>query len=70
VEISARDSSAWPHLKRSLVNLVKQDISQLTALVKTRVRADAVHRPGLLEGSLAKPGLDLAPLQEPTIEAR
>ena len=28
----------WSHLKRSLANLVKQDIDQLTALVKTRLR--------------------------------
>ena len=28
----------WSNLKRSLANLVKQDIGQLTALVKTRLR--------------------------------
>jgi transposase len=53
---------AWSHLKRSLANLVKQDIGQLTALVKTRLRR-MQYRPGLLEGFLAKPGLDLTPLQ-------
>ena len=52
----------WSHLKRSLANLVKQDISQLTALVKTRLRR-MQYRPGLLEGFLAKPGLDIGPLQ-------
>ena len=44
-------------MKRSLANLTKQDIGQLTALVKTRLR-QMQYRPGLLEGFLAKPGLD------------
>jgi putative transposase len=48
----------WSTLKRSLANLTKHDISQLTALVKTRLR-QMQDRPGLLEGFLAKPGLDL-----------
>ena len=48
----------WSHLKRSLANLVKHDISQLTALIKTRLRR-MQYRPGILEGFLAKPGLDL-----------
>ena len=48
----------WSNLKRSLANLVKQDIGQLTALVKTRLRR-MQYRPGLLEGFLAKTGLDL-----------
>jgi putative transposase len=52
----------WSNLKRSLANLVKQDISQLTALVRTRLRR-MQYRPGLLEGFLAKTHLDLAPLQ-------
>jgi len=52
----------WSHLKRSLVNLVKQDIGQLTALVKTRLRR-MQYQPGLLEGFLAKPRLDLTLLQ-------
>jgi hypothetical protein len=47
----------WSNLKRSLANLVKQDISQLTALVKTRLRR-MQHRPALLDGFLTKPGLD------------
>jgi putative transposase len=47
----------WSHLKRSLANLIKRDISQLTALVKTRLRR-MQYRPGLLDGFLAKPGLD------------
>ena len=52
----------WSHLKRSLANLVKRDIDQLTALVKTRLRRMQCQ-PGLLEGFLAKPRLDLTPLQ-------
>jgi putative transposase len=49
----------WSNLKRSLANLVKQDIGQLTALVKTRLR-QMQYRPGLLDGFLAKTGLDLS----------
>jgi len=48
----------WSNLKRSLANLTKHNISQLTALVKTRLR-QMQYRPGLLDGFLAKPGLDL-----------
>jgi hypothetical protein len=44
----------WSNLKRSLANLVKQDISQLIVLVKTRLRR-MQYQPGLLEGFLAKP---------------
>ena len=49
----------WSNLKRSLANLVKHDINQLTALVKTRLRR-MQYRPGLLYGFLAKTGLDLS----------
>jgi transposase len=52
----------WSNLKRSLANLTKHDIDQLTALVKSRLRR-MQYRPGLLEGFLAKPGLDLVPLR-------
>jgi DDE superfamily endonuclease len=52
----------WSNLKRSLANLTKHNINQLTALVKTRLR-QMQYRPCLLEGFLAKPGLDLTPLQ-------
>jgi putative transposase len=54
----------WSSLKRSLANLIKHDISQLTALVTTRLRR-MQYQPGLLEGFPAKPGLDLAPLSNP-----
>jgi hypothetical protein len=50
------------NLKRPLANLVKHDINQLTRLIKTRLR-QMQYRPGLLEGFLAKPGLDLRPLR-------
>ena len=50
----------WSVLKRSLANLVKQDINQLTALVKTRLRR-MQYRSGLLDGFLAKTRLDLTP---------
>jgi putative transposase len=52
--------SGWSHLKRSLGNLAKRDISQLTALVKTRLRR-MQYRPGLLDGFLAGTRLDLTP---------
>jgi hypothetical protein len=52
----------WSNLKRSLANLVKHDIRQLTELVKTRLRR-MQYRPGLLEGFLAKTRLDLTTLQ-------
>ena len=52
----------WSNLKRSLANLVKHDIDQLTALIKTRLRR-MQYQSGLLEGFLAKPRLDLPPLR-------
>jgi hypothetical protein len=51
--------------ERSLANLTKHNIDQLTALVKTRLRR-MQYRPGLLEGFLAKTGLDLTPLRQPS----
>jgi hypothetical protein len=50
----------WAHLKRSLANLTKHTITELTALVKTRLRR-MQYRPGLLLGFLAGTGLDLGP---------
>jgi len=52
----------WSNLKRSLANLAKQDIGQLTALIKTRLRR-MQYRPVLLDGFLAKTGLDLSNFQ-------
>jgi putative transposase len=57
-----RAEAVWSHLRRSIANLTKHNIGQLTALVKTRLRR-MQYRPGLLEGFLAKTHLDLAPLQ-------
>jgi putative transposase len=53
--------SAWSHLKRSLANLAKRDIAQLTALVKTRLRR-MQYQAGLIEGFLTGTRLDLTPL--------
>jgi hypothetical protein len=50
----------WAHLKRSLANLTKHSIAELTALVKTRLKR-MQHRPALLAGFLASAGLDLGP---------
>jgi hypothetical protein len=50
----------WSHLKRSLANLAKRSLSELTALVRTRLKK-MQYRPGLLDGFLASTGLDLAP---------
>ena len=38
----------WSNLKRSLANLVKHDIDQLTALVKTRLRR-MQYQPGIVD---------------------
>ena len=56
----------WSNLKRSLANLTKHNINQLTALVKTRLR-QMQYRPALLDGFLAKTTLDLRNL---TVEDR
>ena len=50
----------WAHLKRSLATLTRHTITELTALVKTRLKR-MQHRPDLLEGFLASTGLDLSP---------
>ena len=54
----------WSQLKRSLANLAKRNLAQLTALVKTRLRR-MQYRPGLLEAFLARTRLDLTPLHNP-----
>ena len=54
----------WSHLKRSLANLAKRNLAELTALVKTRLKR-MQYRPGLLEGFLAGTGLDLTPFCNP-----
>jgi transposase len=54
----------WSHLKRSLANMAKRNLAQLTALVKTRLRR-MQYRPVLLDGFLASTGLDLTPFSNP-----
>ena len=54
----------WSHLKRSLANLTKHNLAELTALVKTRLRR-MQYRPGLLGGFLASTRLDLTPFCNP-----
>ena len=46
----------WSHLKRSLANLTKHNLSELTALVKTRLKR-MQYRPGLITGFLVSTGL-------------
>ena len=58
---STRSSTVWSHLKRSLANLAKRDIAQLTALAKSRLRR-MQQRPRLIEGYLTGTRLDLTPL--------
>ncbi len=50
----------WSHLKRSLANLTKHNLSELTALVKTRLKR-MQYRPGLPAGFLASTGLEFGP---------
>jgi putative transposase len=52
--------SVWALLKRSLANLVKRNLSELTAMVKTRLRR-MQYRPGLLNNFLTRTRLDLTP---------
>jgi putative transposase len=49
----------WAHLKKSLANFLKRTLNQLTALVKNRLKC-MQYRPSLLEGFIAKTGLDFA----------
>ena len=46
--------TVWSHLQRSLANLAKRNLSQLTALVKTRLKRMQC-RPGVLDGSSPAP---------------
>jgi putative transposase len=56
----------WSHLQRSLANMAKRNLAQLTALVKTRLRR-MQYRPSLLDGFLASTGLDLTPFSNPQL---
>jgi hypothetical protein len=46
---------AWSNVKRSLANLTKQNIDQLAALIKTRLRR-MQYRPASSTASWARPG--------------
>ena len=59
VELNPVDGM-WSHLKRSLANLTKHSLDQLTALVKTRLKL-MQYRPRLIEGLITKTGLDFPP---------
>ncbi|TQK98185.1 transposase [Streptomyces puniciscabiei] len=50
----------WSHLKRSLANLTKHSLDQLTAWVRTRLKR-MQYRPSLIQGLIAKTGLDFQP---------
>ena len=54
----------WSHLKRSLTDLAKRDLAQLTVLVKTRLKR-MQYRPSLLAGFLASTRLYLEPFSNP-----
>lgn len=59
----------WSLLKRSLANLTKQSLDQLTKLVKTRLRG-MQYRPCLIDGLIAKTGLDLQCSVPPSSDRR
>ena len=54
----------WSHLKRSLANLTKHDLAELTALAKTRLRR-MQYRPRLLAGFCASTALEFGPFLYP-----
>jgi hypothetical protein len=53
----------WSQLKRSLASLASRNLSQMTALVRTRLKR-MQYRPGL-DDFLASTGLDLTPFRNP-----
>jgi putative transposase len=54
----------WSHLNRSLANLTKRNLPQLTALVKTRLRR-MQYRPALLVGVPRQPRAWISPFSNP-----
>ena len=58
--------AVWSHLKRSLANLTKHGIYQLTALIKTLLKR-MQYRTGLIDGYLAKTGLGLTAPRPPPL---
>ncbi len=61
--------SVWSHLKRSLANLAKRDIAQLTALAKTRLEGCSTS-PASSRASSPEPGSTSRPSVTPAIEDR
>jgi transposase len=57
----------WAHMKTSLANLAKRTLDQLAAPVKSRLRR-IQRRTALLDGLIAKTGLDLQPPVTPAIQ--
>ena len=57
----------WAHMKTSLANLAKRTLNQLVALVNSRLRG-IQSRPALLNGLIAKTGLDLQPAITPALQ--
>jgi hypothetical protein len=51
---------AWANMKNGLGNLAAQDVDQLTAIVKNRLKS-IQYRPALIDGFLAQTGLTLQP---------
>jgi hypothetical protein len=51
---------AWAHMKNSLGNLAIRDVTQLTAIVKNRLKT-IQYQPALIDGFLAQTGLTLEP---------
>jgi len=56
--------AVWSHLKRSVAKFTKHNISELTALGKSRLK-QIHYRSSLLEGFIASSRLDLSPVQPP-----
>jgi hypothetical protein len=54
----------YQRLKRSLANLAKRNLPELTTLVRTRLRR-MQYRPDLLAGFLASTRLDRTPFSNP-----
>ena len=59
----------WSHLKRSLANLAKRNIAQLTALVRTRLKR-MEYRPSLSTDSWPAPAWTSHPSVTPTLKNR
>lgn len=61
-----RVEPVWSHLKRSLANLARSNLAELTALVKSRLKR-MQYRPAPLEGFLASSAWTSGPSVNPAI---